>query len=236
MTDTKKLEEIDNTGKAAIFDLDGTLLDSMGAWDEIDQDFLGERGIEVPDDFMTAVAVMPFRQIAEYTIDRFHLKDTPDELIADWTERARTFYAERVEAKDGAVEYLKNLKATGAKLGVATSLPAELRDLAMKHAGIYDYFDTFVSVEDVDDTGKDNPDVYLLAAERLGVEPKYCTVYEDSLLGVQSAQQAGMWAIGVHDDSSDEQWDEIVVTADEVVLDYGKLEAEVELKTAPDRS
>ena len=82
-----------NQGKGAIFDLDGTLLDSMGVWDQVDIDFLSKRGIDVPDDYMTKVAAMQFRQIAEYTIARFSLTDTPEELMDEWDHMARVMYA-----------------------------------------------------------------------------------------------------------------------------------------------
>ena len=158
-----------NQGKGAIFDLDGTLLDSMGVWDQVDVDFLAKRGIEVPDDYMQKVAAMQFRQIAEYTIARFGLSDTPEALMEEWDHMARVMYATVVEAKPYAREYLESLKASGAKLAVATSLPPMLREPAMKHVGIFDYFDDVVSVDDAGDVGKTEPDVYLLAASRLGL-------------------------------------------------------------------
>ncbi len=95
-----------NSGKAAIFDLDGTLLDSMGVWDQVDIDFLGKRGIEVPDDYMTTVSSMQFRQIAEYTIKRFDLDDTPEDLMNEWTEMATHAYATIVEAKPHALSLI----------------------------------------------------------------------------------------------------------------------------------
>ena len=164
----------DNHGKAAIFDLDGTLLDSMGVWDQVDIDFLAKRGIEVPADYMGKVAAMQFRQIAEYTIARFGLPDTPEALMQEWDDMARVAYSTVVEAKPHAVEYLSYLKRSGAKLAVATSLPPALREPAMKHVGIFDYFDQIVSVDDANNVGKDRPDVFLLAAGRLGVVPEQC--------------------------------------------------------------
>ena len=199
-----------NQGKGAIFDLDGTLLDSMGVWDQVDIDFLSKRGIDVPDDYMTKVAAMQFRQIAEYTIARFSLTDTPEELMDEWDHMARVMYATVVEAKPYAREYLAQLKESGAKLAVATSLPPMLREPAMKHVGIFGYFDEVVSVDDAGDVGKDQPDVYLLAASRLG----------DLLIGMRSAKSVGMKVWAMHDDSSDADWPAICGLADGVMFDF----------------
>ena len=114
-----------------------------------------------------------------------------------------------VEAKPYAREYLESLKASGAKLAVATSLPPMLREPAMKHVGIFDYFDDVVSVDDAGDVGKTEPDVYLLAASRLGIKPSDCTVFEDLLVGMRSAKSVGMHVWAMHDDSSDADWPEI---------------------------
>lgn len=211
-----------NAGKAAIFDLDGTLLDSMGVWDQVDIDFLSRRGITVPDDYMTTVAAMQFRQIAEYTISRFNLDDTPEQLMDEWDNMARIAYATVVEAKPHAVEYLTSLKKSGAKLAVATSLPPSLREPAMSHVGILDFFDVTVSVDDVGDVGKDKPDIYLLAAQRLGVKPSDCTVFEDLLTAIRSARAAGMKVWAMHDDSSNRDWPQICELADGMLFDFAE--------------
>lgn len=212
----------DNHGKAAIFDLDGTLLDSMGVWDQVDIDFLAKRGIEVPADYMGKVAAMQFRQIAEYTIARFGLPDTPEALMQEWDDMARVAYSTVVEAKPHAVEYLSYLKRSGAKLAVATSLPPALREPAMKHVGIFDYFDQIVSVDDANNVGKDRPDVFLLAAGRLGVVPEQCTVFEDLLVAMRSAKSVGMRVWAIHDDSSDGDWPDICSLADGVLFDFSE--------------
>ncbi|WP_394904847.1 HAD family hydrolase [Bifidobacterium breve] len=206
--------------KAAIFDLDGTLLDSMGVWDQVDIDFLGKRGIEVPTDYMIKVSSMQFQQIAEYTIARFGLKDTPEELMQEWDDVARVAYSTTVEAKPGALDYLRDLKSAGVKMGVATSLPPQLREPALRHVGMLGMFDDIVSVDDANDVGKDQPDVYLLTAERLGAKPADCTVFEDLLVGIKSAKSVGMKVWAMHDDSSDADWPEICDIADGVLFDF----------------
>ena len=220
MVDEGKRDMTVGASKGAIFDLDGTLLDSMGVWDQVDIDFLSKRGIEVPADYMTTVASMQFRQIAEYTIARFGLPDTPEDLMREWDEMARVMYATVVEAKPGAVDYLARLKRTGVRMAVATSLPPALRGPAMEHVGIDGFFDTVVSVDDVGDVGKDQPDVYLCAAERLGVTPANCTVFEDLLVGIRSAKSVGMKVWAMHDDSSAGDWPEICGLADGVLFDF----------------
>ena len=219
---TSTPDPLANAGKAAIFDLDGTLLDSMGVWDQIDIDSLAKRGIDVPDDYMLKVGAMQFRQIAEYTIARFGLPDTPEQLMDEWDDMAREAYGTMVEAKPYAREYLEHLKATGARLAVATSLPPSLREPAMRHVGIFDLFDAIVSVDDANDVGKDRPDVYLLAASRLGVEPRDCTVFEDLLVGLRSAKSVGMSVWAMHDDSSNRDWPAICEDADGVLFDFSE--------------
>lgn len=206
-------------GKAAIFDLDGTLLDSMGVWDQIDRDFFARRGLVVPDDYMTTVASMQFHEIAEYTIARFGLHDTPEAVMAEWDEMARDAYATTVQPKAGAVEYLHELQAAGVKLGVATTLLPRLRETAFEHLGLTEMFDTVVTVNDVG-AGKDKPDIYLLVAERLGVTPSDCTVFEDLLVGIRSAKSVGMQAWAMYDDSSAADWPEIKRIADGTLHDF----------------
>ncbi|NMM98288.1 HAD family hydrolase [Bifidobacterium olomucense] len=206
--------------KAAIFDLDGTLLDSMGVWNQIDIDFLGRRGIDVPDDYMSTVASMQFRQIAEYTIARFGLPDTPEALMSEWDEMACTAYGTTVQAKPGAVDYLRELKVAGVRLGVATTLMPQLRTAALDHLHMSEFFDVIVSVDDAGGAGKAQPDVYLLAASRLGVNPENCTVFEDLLVAIRSAKSAGMQAWAMYDDSSASDWPEITRVADGTLHDF----------------
>lgn len=210
----------DNRGRAAIFDLDGTLLDSMGVWDQIDAEFLAKRGIAVPDDYMAKVSAMQFRQIAEYTIARFGLDDTPQALVEEWNGMAKRMYAHVVEPKPHAVAYLRELKESGAKLAVATTMLPDLRAPALAHAGMADLFDAVVGVDDAAGRGKEHPDVYLLAADTVGVDPAHCTVFEDLFVGMRSAKRAGMQVWGVHDDSSDHDWGRICALADGVLFDF----------------
>ncbi|WEV76230.1 HAD family phosphatase [Bifidobacterium sp. ESL0800] len=209
-----------NEGKAAIFDLDGTLLDSMDVWHQVDVDFFAERGLTLTDDYMSDVCAMKPDEVARYTIERYGLDDTPNELSRHWDEMVLEAYGTTVQAKPHAVEYLDDLKASGARLAVATSLSPKVREIAMRHVGIDSYFETVVSVEDTKAASKSSPEVYLLAASRLGVRPEHCTVFEDLLTAVRTAKKAGMGVWAMEDSYSAIDRDEIARIADGVINDF----------------
>lgn len=205
--------------KAYIFDLDGTLLDSMGLREQIDIEFLTKRGFEVPTDYIDAISSRSFSEAAEYTIERFALSDSVDELVREWNDTAVYAYRNKVYLKSGAKEYLFALKAQGAKLGVATSLPAALYEPALRNNGIIDLFDIICSTDEVGH-GKTKPDIFLFAAQKLSVAPSDCIMFEDIPQAVKSAKQAGMTVYGVYDNSSKEHWTLIKQIADGVIVDF----------------
>lgn len=206
--------------KAYIFDLDGTLLDSMKLWERIDIDFLTARGIEIPPDYLDALCSLSFPEAAAYTIERFCLPDSAEALLAEWNSRAAYAYGNTIPMKLYAKQYLKSLKKLGAKLAIATSLPKALFAPALTQHGIEHYFDAICSTDEAGH-GKTRPDVFLLAANRLGVPPEDCVLFEDILQAVQSGKTAGMTVYGVFDQASRDDWEEIAQTADGVLYDFG---------------
>ena len=207
--------------KGAIFDLDGTLLDSLWVWDEVDKNFLGRRGIEVPNDYMDIINPMSVMQTAEYTIKRFSLTDTPQDLIAEWNMLALKEYKTNVNMKPGAQNYLNHLKNQGAKLGIATASDPEIYIPALKNLGIYDLFDAITHADEVSH-GKDFPDIYLYTAEKLGVKPENCIVFEDIFSGINSAKSAGFYTVGIFEAYSKDQ-DKIIKTADMYIHSFEEI-------------
>ncbi|NMA79052.1 MAG: HAD family phosphatase [Clostridiales bacterium] len=205
--------------KAYIFDLDGTLLDSMSVWERIDADYLSRRGIEVPPDYIDAVSSLTFSEAARYTIERFRLSESVDSLIDEWNNMAISAYGNTVALKAHAKEYLLSLKKQGAKLGIATSLPPLLYEPALRNHGIMELFDAISSTDEVS-RGKTSPDVFLLTAKKLGVEPERCIVFEDIPEAIKSAKLAGMTVYGVYDDASKQHWAAIEKIADGVIYDF----------------
>ena len=135
--------------KGAIFDLDGTLLDSMDVWSQVDIEFLGKREIEVPDDYSKIIAPMTFREVAEYTIERFDLDETPEDIMEEWNLMAEQKYANDVMLKPGALEVLDFLKNNNVKLGIATTNISRVFKACLERLNIYDMFEVITETDNV---------------------------------------------------------------------------------------
>ncbi|WP_461256653.1 HAD family hydrolase [Treponema sp. R80B11-R83G3] len=205
--------------KAYIFDLDGTLFDSMGVWGQVDADFLAKRGISLPPDYMDAISPMTFHETAAYTIKRFSLPDSVEDLMREWNDMAAYAYAHTVQMKPYAKEFLIMLRERGAKLAVATSLSAELCGPALRGNGIDNFFDVICRTDEAGQ-GKSRPDVFLLTAQKIGAPPPDCLVFEDILAAVKSAKSAGFSVCAVYDKASEKDWEQIKAEADYAIVDF----------------
>lgn len=208
--------------RAAIFDLDGTLIDSMWVWEKIDVDYLRKRNIDMPKDMRNDIAHLSIEETAKYFKNRFGLPDSLEEIMAEWHEMAFEEYSNNIGLKQGAKSFLDTLKKNNIKIGLATSNSKPLLEVVLKKNGIYHYFDTITTTNEVL-RGKNFPDVYLLAAQKLKVSPQDCLVFEDILPAVQGAKSAGMKVVGVEDQSSLHQKKEIIVAADMFISRYQEL-------------
>lgn len=186
---------------AAIFDLDGTLLDSTHVWNEVDAAFLAKRRIAQPEDYAKQIESMSFEDAARYTVKRFGLAETIEAVQQEWHDMVADKYAHEVPLKPCAKEYLLALKQCGVRLAVATALPRRHYEAVLRNNGVYELFEVFCSADEVG-VGKSSPKVFERTAEKLGLAPENCMVFEDILIGVESAKRAGMTAYGVYDPSN----------------------------------
>lgn len=188
--------------KGVIFDLDGTLLDSMWVWDKVDNDFLAENGITVTPDYTDAVKQMHFNEASLYTKNRYSLPLTTEQIEARWIEMVEKEYATEIFLKPYAYETIKSLLTSGVKVGYATTLFREVAVPCLAHNKIDDLGPLgdcpLTTIEEVS-RGKGFPDIYLLAAQKIGVAPKDCMVFEDIPLAIKGAKAGGFGFCGVYD-------------------------------------
>lgn len=195
----KKGQDHTDEIQAVIFDLDGTVVDSMWMWDKIDEEFLGQFGSEVPTDMQEAIEGMSFTETACYFKERFKfLPFSVEQLKEIWNEMAYDKYANEVPLKPGVLEYLKYLKENGIKTGIASSNSKELVMTAIQNLGVEQYFDSVHTACEVE-KGKPAPDIYLLVAKDLGIDPCHCMVFEDVPAGIMAGNSAGMKTYAVAD-------------------------------------
>lgn len=204
---------------AAIFDLDGTILDSMDVWEHIDIQFLKKRNLPVPENYVTEICARSFEEAAQYTIDLFGLQETVEGIIEEWNNMAVEEYSNHVGLLPYALDYLLCLKEHGIKLAVATGLPEKLYIPCLKNNSILELFGALCSTDEVQ-RGKEYSDVFELAARKLGVAPEHCIVFDDVLPAIKSAKAASMLAGGIYDKYSADQRTEIERIADIYLLDF----------------
>lgn len=205
--------------KAIIFDLDGTLVDSMWIWKQIDIDFLAARGIPLPSDLQREIEGMSFSETAEYFKKRFNLSENAEDIKAEWVRDSTHHYFSNAPLKAGVVEFLEKATSMGMKLGIATSNSKELAQGILKHHGVLHHFDTIRTSCEVE-SSKPSPDVYLLAAKDLNVDPTECIAFEDTLAGTTSAFRAKMCVYGIKDPTSLDNIEEISLFVEKMLEDF----------------
>ncbi len=205
--------------KAIIFDLDGTLVDSMWMWKEIDIEYLGRFGLECPDDLQKVIEGMSFSETAVYFKERFSIKDSLDQIKKDWTDMSLDKYKHEVTLKPGALELLQWAAGRGMAMGIATSNGRDMVDACLKSLGIEKYFKQVTTGCEVA-AGKPAPDIYLKVASDLLAAPKQCAVFEDVPAGIEAGKNACMMVFAVEDEFSLPMKEEKKRKADYYFRDY----------------
>lgn len=211
-----------NKFKGAIFDLDGTLFDSMGIWKEVDIAFFKNHGMRMPSDYQDKIKDMHFKTMAIYTKERFHMRSSVESIMDEWCELCFDKYANEVPLKKGVKKFLELLKTNGIKIAFATANTTELSEVCLKNNGIFEYFDTGSYLHETF-TDKSDPDVYFLACERLGLSPDECIVFEDLLAGIKGAVKGGFTVCGVYDKHSRRDTENIKRIADYYINSFEEL-------------
>lgn len=211
---------------AVIFDLDGTLVDSMWMWKEIDIEYLTRFGLDCPDDLQRVIEGMSFSETAVYFKKRFCLPQAIDEIKAAWIDMSIEKYRKEVPLKKGAGRFLNHLKESGIKAGIATSNGRAMVDVVLESLQIRHYFENITTACEVA-AGKPAPDIYLKVAQSLRVKPEDCLVFEDVPAGILAGKAAGMTVCAVEDVHSIHMRTEKNELADFYIDDYDEITDEV---------
>jgi len=208
--------------RVILFDFDGTLVDSMNMWTDIDIEYLARFGQPYSDDLHSAIEGMSTKEMCNYFHSRYDIPQTDEEMIRTWTEMSRHKYLYEIPLKDGVKELLPYLKREGIRMGIATSTELDILIPCLKSHGIDGYFETLTTTTEAG-AGKPSPAVYLLAAERMGADPSECMAIEDLPAGIIAAKEAGMTVLAVDDSFSAGRREEKTRLADRFIMSLSEL-------------
>ena len=193
-----------NEIKMIIFDLDGTLLDSLKIWKDVDINFFAKRNLEMPSDYGQKIAHMGLEKASQYTKERFNLPESPEEILKEWEDAVYFEYANNVVLKDYAKEFLEICKANKLICSIATASQESCYVPCLKRNQIYGYFDNIINVLNYPE-GKNSPQIYLDIAKKSGIAPNQILVIEDIVTALNSAKKGGFNVCAIYDETSSEE-------------------------------
>ena len=182
--------------KGAIFDMDGTLLDSMPVWKRLTQGYLKQFGVHITDQDYAVTEGFSQPQVAQYFADRYSNLPDAQSLVEGLDKLITARYESLAKPKDGVLDFLEGLRRRGVKMAVATLTARRHAEKALRDRDMLDYFDFMLTIEDIG-VSKREPDIYLQSAARMGLEPAECTVFEDAPYACTTAKRAGFYVCGV---------------------------------------
>ena len=204
----------------AIFDMDGTLVDSMMYWKNLAKEYLALKGItHIPDIILEKIKPMTMTESAALFIEKFGLDGSPESIAKEMNALMDTHYYKDIPLKKGIKEYLNKLYHSGTTMCVASATAVSLVEACLKRLGIIEYFSFLLSCESIG-AGKSKPNIYYEAAKRLGAEPSDIAVYEDALYAAQTAKKAGFYVVGVFDESAKKNFASLKEISDEIILEW----------------
>lgn len=203
--------------RGAIFDIDGTLLDSMTIWRDAGEKFLCRIGVKAKPGLGEILFPMTLEEGAVYLKATYDLSQTEEEIRAGVLDAIGRFYREEVQLKPGMGELVKKLREKKIPMILATTGDRELASAALSRLGILDCFCGMMTATALQ-TSKHQPAIYLKAAQQLRTLPGETAVYEDALYALETAKKAGFYTVGVFDAASTASWTEIQRLADETIL------------------
>ena len=188
--------------KAAIFDMDGTLVDSLMVWDvlwsRLGEKFLGDKDFMPSAKDDKAVRTLTLEKAMELIHKNYNMAESGQKLLDTANEIMIDFYENTVESKAGVIEFLENCRKKGIRMCIASATAPDLIKIAAEHCNLTQYFEKIFSCADIG-KGKESPDIFLKACEYFGAKPEETCVFEDSLVAIETASKIGMKTVGIYD-------------------------------------
>lgn len=204
---------------ACIFDMDGTLVDSLGIWDDIDIRFFHEHSMEVPKDYDKIISHMSFMEMAIFTKETYHIQESVEEIASTWLEWSKDAYLHTIVAKPGAKDALEYIKGKGIPMSLATTNKEELYLPCLERNHLLSYFSHIENVNHLH-TKKSEPKIYQTLAKDMQAPIEKTIVFEDILMAVDTAKKAGFVVCGVYDKRNNPDKEKIQSIADYFIEDY----------------
>lgn len=212
-----RLDEIEG----AIFDIDGTLLDSMNMWKNVGSSYVRMKG-KVPEaDLDEIIKDMSFLESARYIKVHYQFEEDIEAMMDEVNQMVKENYQGKIQEKPFVKEFLERLRDKEVPMCVATATDESLVKACLKRLGLLEYFKEIFTCRNVG-AGKEQPDIYEAALQRLGTLKEKTFVFEDVLHAVKTAKQAGFPVAALYDESSREDWKEIMGLADISAVSMGE--------------
>lgn len=191
--------------RAIIFDLDGTLVDSMGFWRSVSKDFLKEKSIDIDEEVQHKMTTMSLAKSLAYLKEYYNLEESVEELTVEFAQHVSDFYKNKVELKENAIEVLEYFKKKNFKIVIGTSTSKNFVDIVAEKFNLYDYAKRVFTVDNVGYI-KAQKEFFLKIADTIHEKPHDIYLIDDSYLALRAAREAGLVAIGMYDINSDDKW------------------------------
>lgn len=217
-----------------VFDLDGTLLDTMTQWNSLGVDYLRQLGYEPRADTIDKIGAMSLRECVAYFKSEYKIERIIETMLSELHERLSHLYSDEAREKPGAVDTLRLLKKHAVKVAVATATSRELAIAGLSRVGALEYVDHVLSCRDADiKAHKDQPKIYEEAQRRLGVLQEETVVVEDAFYAILTAKRAGYYVVGIEDESERSRKEKIVRTVDLYCTDHEQIQQWLQTQLEP---
>ena len=213
----KKIENI----KLFLFDLDGTILDSLKIWNDIDLLFFKNHNLIMGEDYHIAIAPLTLEETATYTKNTYKLDIDEEQIMKEWSDLAIKEYAENVNLKKGVKEFLDYLKNKNVHLAIATSCNEEMFKPCLERYGIVSYFEHFYTSQNLK-INKSNANFFKEILNEYKIEPDQILFFEDSLASMKCAKSLGFNVVAVMDKKLEKQKEEIFASSDDQIEDFSQ--------------